>query len=146
MEYNSVSDEAPEGMTALEIASAGQRFLAFLLDSVLSIMLGIMGFAISFGMGERGEFLSTLLGLMYWVVVLGMVAIRGQSPGKIALGIKIVNTNGSSIGFGRTLVREIVGKFVSAMIILLGFLWILFDGRRQGWHDKIASTIVVRLG
>ena len=39
--------------------------------------------------------------------------------------------------------RETVGKLVSALILLLGFLWILWDKDRQGWHDKIAGTLVV---
>ena len=51
----------------------------------------------------------------------------------------------SSIGFGTTLLREIIGKIISSIIILLGYIWILFDGQRQGWHDKIASTYVVKV-
>ena len=74
-----------------------------------------------------------------------MVATRGQSPGKIAIGIKIVRTDGSSIGIGTTLLREVIGKIVSTIFIFLGYIWILFDGQRQGWHDKISSTYVVKV-
>ena len=45
---------------------------------------------------------------------------------------------------GYAVLREIVGKFVSAIAFFLGFLWIGWDGRKQGWHDKIAGTHVVR--
>ena len=49
------------------------------------------------------------------------------------------------MGIGSTLVREIIGKLVSGIVILLGYVWILFDGKRQGWHDKIAGTVVVNV-
>ena len=41
------------------------------------------------------------------------------------------------------LIRELIGKAISGMILLLGFLWILFDQDNQGWHDKLVSTYVV---
>ena len=145
MEYNVVSDEDPEGMTALEIASAGQRFGAFLVDFVISIIVGIVGFMIGSAMGVNEQAMNTVFGIVYWIIVLIMVATRGQSPGKIAIGIKIVKMDGTPIGFGTTLLREIIGKIVSAIILLLGYIWILFDGQRQGWHDKIASTYVVKV-
>lgn len=145
MDYNVVSDDAPEGMSALEIASAGQRFGAFLIDLLISVGVGVVGRVIGSRIGVDGDAASTLMSIGYWIVVLWLVATRGQSPGKMAIGIKIVKTDGSSIGIGATLLREIIGKIVSALIILLGFIWILFDGKRQGWHDKIAETYVVKV-
>ena len=145
MEYNVVSDDAPEGMVALEIASAGQRLGAFLVDFVISIVVGIAGFVIGSAMGLGEQTMNTVFGIVYWIIVLIMVASRGQSPGKIAIGIKIVKTDGTPIGFGTTLLREVIGKIVSAIILLLGYIWVLFDGQRQGWHDKIASTYVVKV-
>ncbi len=145
MEYNVVSDEAPEGMTALQIASAGQRLGAFLVDLVISIIVGVVGFAIGSAIGDLGSTLNSVFGIVYWIIVLIMVATRGQSPGKIAIGIKIVKMDGTPVGFGTTLLREVIGKIVSAIILLLGYIWILFDGQRQGWHDKIASTYVVKV-
>lgn len=145
MNYNVVTDDAPEGMSALEIASAGQRLGAFLVDFAISVLVGIVGLVIGSAMDGDGSVVNFVLSIGYWIVVLIMVATRGQSPGKIAIGIKIVKTDGSSIGFGTTLLREIIGKLVSSIIILLGYIWILFDGQRQGWHDKIASTYVVKV-
>ena len=145
MDYNVVTDDAPEGMSALEIASAGQRLGAFLVDFVISVLVGIVGLVIGSAMGGDGSVVNLVLSIGYWIVVLIMVATRGQSPGKIAIGIKIVKTDGKSIGFGTTLLREIIGKIISSIILLLGYIWILFDGQRQGWHDKIASTYVVKV-
>ena len=145
MDYNVVSDDVPEGSSALEIASAGQRFGAFLVDFLISIIVGIVGFAIGSAMGGEGQTMNSVFGIAYWIIVLIMVAKRGQSPGKIAIGIKIVKMDGTPIGFGTALLREVLGKIVSAIILLLGYIWILFDGKRQGWHDKIASTYVVKV-
>ncbi len=145
MDYNVVSDDVPEGMSALEIASAGQRLGAFLIDLVISIIVGIAGFVIGSFIGGEGQTMNTVFGIAYWIIVLFMVATRGQSPGKIAIGIKIVKMDGRPIGFGTMLLREIIGKIVSAIILLLGYIWILFDGKRPGWHDKIANTYVVKV-
>ena len=145
MDYNVVTDDVPEGMSALEIASVGQRFGAFLVDFVISVLVGIVGMVIGSAMGGDGSVVNFVLSIGYWIVVLIMVATRGQSPGKMAIGIKIVKTDGRSIGFGTTLLREIIGKIISSIILLLGYIWILFDGQRQGWHDKIASTYVVKV-
>ncbi len=145
MDYNVVTDDAPEGMSALEIASVGQRFGAFLVDFVISVLVGIVGLVIGSAMGGDGSVVNFVLSIGYWIVVLIMVATRGQSPGKIAIGIKIVKTDGRPVGFGTTLLREVIGKIISSIIILLGYIWILFDGQRQGWHDKIASTYVVKV-
>ncbi len=47
------------------------------------------------------------------------------------------------MSFGKTVMR-LIGYFVSSIVIWLGFLWILFDANKQGWHDKIAGTYVVK--
>ncbi len=145
MEYNVVSDEAPEGMTALELASRGQRFGAFLVDLVISIAVSTVGFMIGSAIGDLGPTLNTVFGIVLWIIVVVMVATRGQSPGKIAIGIKIVKTDGTSVGVGTALLREVIGKIVSTIIIFLGYIWILFDSKNQGWHDKISDTIVVKV-
>ncbi len=145
MEYNVMTEEAPEGVSAMEIASLGQRFAAFLVDFAISVLVGVVGTLIGSSMGDAGSIVSFIASIGYWIVVIVMVATRGQSPGKIALNIKIVKVDGNQVGFGTALIREVIGKFISSLIILLGYIWILFDGKRQGWHDKIASTYVVKV-
>ncbi len=70
-------------------------------------------------------------------------AWRGQTPGKMALRIKIVRFDGSKIGWAMSVMRYL-GYIISGVLFMLGFLWVLLDGRHQGWHDKIADTFVVR--
>jgi uncharacterized RDD family membrane protein YckC len=69
---------------------------------------------------------------------------RGTTPGKNALGIRVVKEDGCAATFGTMLMREWIGKIISGMVFSLGYIWILIDQDRQGWHDKLVSTYVVR--
>ena len=68
--------------------------------------------------------------------------LAGQTPGKMLLGVRIVSLDGSRPTFWQAL-RRFVGYFLSALAIYVGYFWVLIDNRRQGWHDKLAGTIVV---
>jgi uncharacterized RDD family membrane protein YckC len=62
-------------------------------------------------------------------------------------GLKVVQTRGEK---GEKMTPGIaflrwVGYLVSSLFLYLGFIWIAFDGKKQGWHDKIAGTIVVQV-
>lgn len=84
--------------------------------------------------------LAGLLGLIYYV---GLTA-QGATLGKRVFGLKVVQEDGSPPGFGRALLRQTVGYWISSAVFYLGFLWIAFDDQKQGWHDKISQTYVVR--
>ena len=64
--------------------------------------------------------------------------------GKMALRIMVVNAQGEAPGIRRAAFRGIVGKLVSEIVIFLGYLWIGWDEKKRGWHDRIARTYVVR--
>jgi uncharacterized RDD family membrane protein YckC len=67
----------------------------------------------------------------------------GQTIGKRALGIRVYDLRqGGPIGYGRAFIRYI-GRYVSSIVILLGYLWMLWDGEKQTWHDKFAGSVVV---
>ena len=70
--------------------------------------------------------------------------LTGQTVGKLALGLKVVKRDGETIGFARAAVRYF-GSFISLLCAGLGFVWIVFDVRKQGWHDKMAGSFVVRI-
>ncbi len=69
--------------------------------------------------------------------------LRGQTLGKMAVGSKVVDSQGNGPGFLRATARESIGKTISTFGLLLGFLWVSLDECKQGWHDKIAGTYVV---
>ena len=87
-----------------------------------------------------GVFIAYFIGSILYFP--GFWAWKGATPGKMMMGIEIVNTDGSPIGFGRAIVRYI-GYFVSGIIIYIGFFMIAWDGKKQGLHDKMAGTIVI---
>jgi uncharacterized RDD family membrane protein YckC len=68
--------------------------------------------------------------------------LTGQTPGKMIMGVRVVTLDGEPLSLGRS-IRRAFGYLVSALIFYLGFIWILIDNRRQGWHDKLAGTCVI---
>jgi predicted Zn finger-like uncharacterized protein len=87
-----------------------------------------------------GVSLSVVLPALYYILMWGY---KGATLGKMALKIKIVRTGGSDISYGTASLRYI-GTIISGMLFGLGYLWMLWDDKNQTWHDKIASTYVIR--
>jgi len=71
----------------------------------------------------------------------GFWTLAGQTPGKRLMGLLVVQTNGERLKLGRAILRWL-GYWLSG-ILFLGYLWIVLDSRRQGFHDKLARTLVV---
>lgn len=80
-------------------------------------------------------FTSAAYYIFFWTLI-------GQTPGKMLLGLRIVSLDGSGLTFWQAL-RRYIGYFLSALALYAGYWWVLLDNRRQGWHDKLAGTIVV---
>src|SRR3954469_4674976 len=116
-----------------------RRFVAFLLDAIL---LGIVNGVLRAIVGTTGgSALGTLVSAVYFTYFEG--GANGQTLGKMALGSRVIHFGGRrSIGSGRAFVRWI-GRFVSAIVILLGYLWMIWDKEKQTWHDKFANSVVV---
>ncbi|UGA40660.1 RDD family protein [Chromobacterium haemolyticum] len=98
----------------------------------------------------QGRFeLSPLASLMInWVLpaaaVLAFWWFKSSTPGKMLLGARIVDAKtGAPMTPGQAALRYL-GYFVSCFPFLLGLIWVGLDARKQGWHDKIAGTVVVR--
>jgi len=70
---------------------------------------------------------------------------RQATPGKMAVSAKVVDaTTGQTLSIGQSIGRYFA-YFVSFLPLGLGILWIVFDKRKQGWHDKLANTVVIRV-
>jgi uncharacterized RDD family membrane protein YckC len=153
--------EAREGSAQLSdrarapVAYAGfwVRVVAFLIDGIaLSIITSVLGPTV--GAGPAMEFessqvqvnygtnaLSSLFGLIYFV---GFWTWRSQTPGMMAFNMRVIRADdGGDVDIVRGILRY-VGLIISFAVLLIGVIWAAFDGRKQGWHDKIASTVVVR--
>lgn len=84
----------------------------------------------------------TVLLLVYVLFLLR----KGMTPGKRVLGEQVVTSQGANMGFWRMVFREVIGKFISGLFFGLGYFWAIWDKNSQAWHDKIAGTVVVRVG
>jgi len=85
-------------------------------------------------------YLRTLLGWAYYVA---MTTIYGATVGKMALGLKVVRDDGTKLDVWTVILREIIGKFISAITLLIGYIIAGFDSKKQALHDKIAKTYVI---
>jgi uncharacterized RDD family membrane protein YckC len=133
-----------------KLAPPAKRLIAHLLDvfipvvAILSIFgIGLLGAA---GGGPRFGALGPLVGfvlLVAYIVWALRLFANGTTPGKNALHLRVVKENGCNATFGTMFLREWIGKLISAMVFSLGYIWILLDPDRQGWHDKLVGTYVV---
>lgn len=69
---------------------------------------------------------------------------RSATPGKMMLGLKIVDADSGGPCTTGQLIGRYLGYYVSILVAGLGFIWVAFDKRKQGWHDKLAGTLVIR--
>jgi uncharacterized RDD family membrane protein YckC len=124
-----------------QAAGFWRRFGASVIDAiVLGIVSTILRYAVGTGFG-------TLLGFVVAACYFGYFHGRtGQSPGNAALGIRVVGIgDGQPIGYGRAVLRWIV-SYVSGIVILIGYLWMLWDPQKQTWHDKAAGSLPIHTG
>jgi uncharacterized RDD family membrane protein YckC len=78
------------------------------------------------------------------IAVLAFWYYKQSTPGKMVFNARIVDaTTGGKMSTGQ-MVGRYLAYLVSALPFGLGFIWIAFDKRKQGWHDKLAGTVVVR--
>ncbi len=128
-----------------------RRLAAFLIDcmilSALSFLINLVATSIlglSFQDGsEDTDFASIMTGILlpafYFVYFHGST---GRTPGKGLVRIQVVRVSGEPLTFGPAFLRW-VGYLISALPLFAGFVWIIFDGKKQGWHDKLAQTVVI---
>lgn len=145
------------------------RFVAYVIDYIIIWVaqtfifipiLGIIGISFATGIGENTTeaeaigmiagliamlgatlLLSAIIALLYWTI-LESSKLQG-TIGKVALGIKVTDLEGNKLDFGKALVRNLC-KIISGMILGLGYIIAAFTDKKQGLHDMIASTLVVR--
>ena len=115
------------------------RLGAALIDGIL---LAIVGGVINVIIGRTGGgVVGLVLGIAYFGYLEG--SNSGQTLGKRALGIRVIDFNtGGPIGFGRAVIRYFA-RILSAIACFLGYLWMLWDKEKQCWHDKLATDVVV---
>lgn len=146
-----------------KLADRGKRFLAYLID-VLPITLLVFGvFYLFLGFDEtldkylnrgtdiepRIKFMEQRnwirdISLLIWIIycIIFEASPKQGTIGKSLMEIKVVDNAGNRLTLYKSFARNL-SKILSYSIIALGFIWILFDKKRQGWHDKLNNTYVV---
>jgi uncharacterized RDD family membrane protein YckC len=116
-----------------------RRFWALLLDGII---LGIVGTILEAVVGRSfGGIVALALYIGYFGYFIGSPS--GQTIGKRALGIRVIDAQtGGPIGFSRAVLR-FFAAILSAIVFYLGYFWMLWDPEKQTWHDKIAGDVVV---
>lgn len=138
--------------TEVEYAGFWIRVGAALIDTLLlaAIMLPLL--VSIYGWAYFGEGTTFFAGpadfLISWILpavaVIAFWLTRQATPGKMVLSLRVVDaTTGDTLSIGQSLGRYL-GYYVSTIPLLLGLIWVAFDSRKQGWHDKLAGTVVVR--
>lgn len=126
------------------------RFAAFAIDFLILILISVIA-GVAFGLyiqvasvNWNIEFISSVVGTLLNVGYYILMTYRyGATVGKMVFGLKVQSVQDEKLDIGTVIVREVVGKFISMISLGIGYLWIVFDGKKQGLHDKVAGTIVV---
>lgn len=151
----------------MEFAGRCYRFLAFVIDFL--VLLVIMAVLNATGIIDTNPFddteeVAAAAGVAQAAVAFGyfflLTAAFGATLGKMAMGMKVVDRNGNKPGAGPVLVREVtaralgtiitlalgagIGEFVGLVVSVIIVIMILFDEKRQGLHDRIGGTYVVK--
>jgi predicted Zn finger-like uncharacterized protein len=152
LEENFINDQAE--VSSMTYAGFWARFAACFIDGIIVMIPFLIMFPISYQFLRNpqmgvcassfpiGLFLiCVLLGHLYFIFMWGS---RGATLGKMAMGIRIVRTDGFDISYGTAFLRYIGYSVISPNLLCLGFLWMLWDNKKQTWHDKISSTCVIQ--
>lgn len=132
----------------LEYVGFWARFGASMLDTLLMFAV-LVPLVLLFGdplndyamTGGMNAFVSYILPA---ALILWFWSAKQATPGKMAIKARIVDAKTGKAPTTGKLVIRYLAYIVSTIPLCLGYLWVVFDARRQGWHDKLAGTVVVR--
>ena len=138
-------------MTGVEYVGFWVRAGASVIDSVLLALVTWPIIYMIYGADYFTDNQRVIAGgwdfLLTWVFPAVAVIVfwiyRSATPGKIILGLRIVDAKTGDKPSNRQLIGRYFAYYVSAIPLMLGFIWIAFDKRKQGWHDKLAGTVVI---
>jgi uncharacterized RDD family membrane protein YckC len=127
------------------------RLVAYIIDAILlTFVVGGLGSILGLNLMETDwerqdplfNLLSVVIGWLYFALMES--SERGATVGKMALGLRVVTSNGQRLSFMNATGRYFA-KIISAIILGIGFLMIAFTDKKRGLHDMIASTLVIKV-
>jgi uncharacterized RDD family membrane protein YckC len=144
--------EATEQMQKVEYVGFWRRVLASMIDTILitavtfPIMIRIYGLR-HVGLSDfslvRGPIDFLVSYVLPAILIIGFWHFKLATPGKMVISAVIVDARSYGKPSTSQLVARYAGYFLSTIFLFVGFMWIGIDRRKQGWHDKIARTVVI---
>lgn len=143
-EYQAIDDDIE-----YEYAGFWIRVLASIIDSLV-LMLVLVPFAVVVGMlglvdlEASFSWLDIVIQICSVLFYIGCWVKFAGTPGKRILKLKILDADtGEHLTTGKAIIRY-VGYIISSLVLLIGLIWVAFDKKKQGWHDKMANSVVVK--
>jgi uncharacterized RDD family membrane protein YckC len=134
-----VLDQESTSITS-ERSGFWRRFAAALIDG---LVVGVSTTILRLIIGDSaGEGIGILVAFGYYTYFHGRT---GQTPGDAVMSIRVIDLRdgtGEPIGYGRAFIRCLV-SIISGFVLLIGYLWMIWDREKQTWHDKAAGSVVV---
>ena len=119
----------------------GPRFLALLIDGVI---IGVVGGLLSLPFHNATGALGGSIGILTLLYFIVMEATRGATLGKMALGLRVVKTDGSPISWSESIIRNLLRIIDGLFIYLVGAILVWTSPLRQRLGDRAAKTVVIR--
>lgn len=135
---------------SLHYAGFWIRFVAKFIDGLVLLAFNMavgLVFVLAAGVSNESMADSASLQLVFQCIGLAyatfFIGRFGATPGKMACGLKVVSPDGGAIGYGRALARQLA-EYLSALILMIGYIMAAFDSEKRALHDRICRTRVVR--
>ena len=145
-----MTDLSPENV---EYAGFWIRLGAYIIDSILMALIiypllyaiyGLAGADYSSAFNSNGFIPMLLIWVLPIVTVIWFWVKKQATPGKMLFSLRVLDAKtGNSSTIGQSVARYL-GYMIAGIPLGLGYIWVAFDSKKQGWHDKIAGTVVVR--
>lgn len=145
----------------VRFAPHGPRLMAYIVDAVI-VFVAIVALSIAFAIlvaiaassDSAGGTGAAIGGGLLYVALILLVSVAyfpyfwkrdGATPGMKMFRLRVVrDADGGPITTGQAILR-VIGFWIDGLVFYLGYVWILIDKRRRGWHDLIAGTVVIEL-
>ena len=153
-------EQTTSPVTPVEYVGFWARFVAFIVDSLLAafILSPIVGIFLKEESVDMQSLLNTPQDLanammsptnfVSWLLFAGAIIVfwifKSATPGKMVIGAVIVDAETLAKPSNGQFIGRYFSYFISTFLCGLGFAWIVWDARKQGWHDKLAGTVVIK--
>jgi uncharacterized RDD family membrane protein YckC len=134
------------------LASIGLRCGAFLLDYIFLMLVPAVTVSLALMFKRAAPAMASIILVIGYLATFGLLLVNwvylcgqtGQTVGRRIIGIRIIRTDGAPMDYRTAMLRHLGGYPLAFICFGLGFWWMLWDGKQQGWHDKLADTLVIK--